>query len=186
MWSLLGSLADVGKSVDVSLLLSIGSSLLTGYFWLVKMNQERAGLRLYRLTEFRPDRLQCSDVPGTERATWYGDVVLANPSTLPSVVVQCQVQLLWQGVWLDGTRVLDKKEDVPWTIEPLRVLSRKFGCSFLVAAETPRERLQSMQRLRFILTTVDGRRQVAEMQTRDPDSTLAQPLERKASERHVA
>ena len=38
------------------LILSAGSSLVTGYFWLVKMNRERAGVRLYRVADFRPDR----------------------------------------------------------------------------------------------------------------------------------
>jgi hypothetical protein len=180
MISFLAWVSELCKELNLSLLLSVASSVITGYFWLVKMNRERAGLRLYRVADFRADRLQCSDLPGSERATWYGDIVLANPSTLPAVVVYCQLQLWWQGQWLDGTRVMEKKDDVPWTVEPMRVLTRSFGCSFLVAAGTPRERLLAPQRLRFQWTTVDGRRHTAEIDTRSAAPVQQTPQRRAA------
>jgi hypothetical protein len=159
--------AGFRDGLSLQALLSLGSAGLTAYFWLVKARRDRAGLRLVRLGDFRPDRPQCSDVPGTERAVWYGGICLANPSTLPAVVVQVRVQLHWQGRWLDGRLVLEKKDDVPWAVEPLRVLSRSLGCAFLVKEGTAREELARPQRLRFTLVTVDGRAQALKLVTCD-------------------
>jgi hypothetical protein len=182
MASLLTSIADFCKEINLPLLLSVASSLVTGYFWLVKMNRERAGLRLYRVADFRADRLQCSDVPGMERATWYGEICLANPSTLPAAVISCQVQLFWNGAWRDGARIMEKKDDVPWLVEPLRVFTRSFGCSFNVEAGTPREQLSTPQRLRFLWTTVDGRQHTAEMHTRTATPVIVpEPSSRRAA-----
>ncbi len=160
-------LSEVWQQLNLSMFLSVASSGITFYFWLVKMNRERAGLQFYRLAAFRPDRLQCSTVAGCARAVWYGEVLLANPSTLPAAVLRCRVQFFWQGEWRDGTLQMEKKDDVPWVVEPLRILSRNFGCAFLVADGTPREQLQQPQRFRFLLDTVDGRTQVREIQSCD-------------------
>lgn len=168
MPSLVSAVAELCKDANLPLLLSVGSSVVTGYFWLVKMNRERAGLRLLQAGAFRPDRLQCSDVPGMDKATWYGELFLTNPSTLPAVVVRFQVQLHWQGTWIDGRLVLEKKDDVPWVVEPLRVLARSFGCSFAVPAGTTREQLQQPHRLRFTWLTVDGRQHSTEIDTCAP------------------
>jgi hypothetical protein len=159
--------------VNLSMLLSVGSSVVTGYFWLVKMRQERAGLQLYRAAGFRPDRLQCSDQPGKEKAVWYGEVFLANPSTLPAAVVRFGVQLFWKGRWLDGSLIMEKKDGMPWTVEPLRVLARSFGCAFHVEEGTTREQLLPSHRLRFTLVTVEGRSRTYEIETSDPAPALA-------------
>ena len=130
---LTASLAPVFASFlgefNVQTLFAVGSTCITVYFWLIKMNRERAGLKLYRVADFRPDRLQCSDKPSKEKATWYGEIYLANPSTLPIAVVRFQAQLLWRGRWIDGRMVMERKDDVPWMVEPLRVLARGFGCA---------------------------------------------------------
>ncbi len=159
------SLGGVLGDINVQTFLAVGSACVTAYFWLVKMNQERLGLKLYRVADFRPDRLQCSDLPGKEKATWYGEIYLANPSTLPAAVVRFRVQLLWGGRWIDGKLVIEKKDDLPWTVEPLRVLARGFGCSFPVEEGTTREQLSQPHKLRFIWITVDGRKQVQDVET---------------------
>ncbi len=150
---------------NVQTLLAVGSASLTGYLWLTKLNRERAGLKLYRAVDFRPDRLQCSDKAGKEKATWYGEILLANPSTLPIAVVRFQVRLLWRGRWIDGRTVMERKDDVPWTVEPLRVLARGFGCAFDVEEGTVREQLLRPHKLRFTWTTVDGRNQCQDIDT---------------------
>jgi hypothetical protein len=157
--------ADFLGEFNLQTLIAVGSACVTGYFWLVKMNRERAGLKLYRVADFRPDRLQCSDRPGKEKATWYGEVYLANPSTLPIAVVRFGVQLLWRGRWMDGRIVMERKDDLPWTAEPLRVLARGFGCAFDVEEGTTREQLLQPHKLRFNWTTVDGRRQSQDVET---------------------
>ena len=123
------------------------------------------GLKLYRVADFRPDRLQCCDAPGKEKATWYGEIYLANPSSLPAAVVRFQVQLRWGDRWIDGKLVMEKKDDMPWTVEPLRVLARGVGCSFPVEEGTTREQLLQPHKLRFIWITVDGRKQVQDIDT---------------------
>src|SRR5580704_12635912 len=74
-------LSGFSGHIKMETLMSVGSACLTCYFWLVKMRRESAGLKLYQPAAFRADRLQCSRVPGKEKATWYGDLFLANPST---------------------------------------------------------------------------------------------------------
>ena len=150
---------------NLQTVLAVGSACVTAYFWLVKMNQERAGLKLYRVADFKPDRLQCSDAPGKEKATWYGEVYLANPSSLPAAVVRFQVQLLWEGKWIDGKLVIERKDDLPWTVEPLRVVARSFGCSFTVNQGTVKEQLLTPHKVRFTWTTVDGRKQSQDIDT---------------------
>ena len=157
--------ANILGEFNVQTLFAVASTCITAYFWLVKMNRERAGLKLFRVGDFRPDRLQCSDRPGKEKATWYGEVVLANPSSLPIVVIQFQVQLLWRGRWIDGRMVMERKDDPPWTVEPLRVLARKFGCAFDAEEGTAREQLLKPHALRFTWTTVDGRRNCQDVVT---------------------
>ena len=164
------SLAGFLGDFNVQTFFAVGSACVTAYFWLVKMNQERAGLKLYRVADFRPDRLQCSEAPGKEKATWYGEIYLANPSTLPAAVVRFRVQLLWGGRWIDGKLVIEKKDDMPWTVEPLRVLARGFGCSFAVEEGTTREQLLTPHKLRFTWVMVDGSKQ-----TQDIDTCLTAP-----------
>jgi hypothetical protein len=171
--TLLAAVPDVVNNVNLSMFLSVASSCVTGYFWLVKMRRERAGLQLYRAAGFRPDRLQCSDLPGKAKAVWYGEVFLANPSTLPAAVVRFGVQLLWKGRWIDGALVMDKKDGVPWTVEPLRVLARGFGCAFQVEECATREQLLQSHRLRFTLVTVDGRARRYDIEMSDPSPALA-------------
>jgi hypothetical protein len=163
--SLGSALAGLWQALNLQALLSVGSAGITAYFWLVKMNRERAGLRLYRLGDFRPDRPQGADVPGMETAVWYGGLCLANPSSLPAAVVCLRVQLGWQGRRLDGRLVQERKDDLPWTVEPLRVLSRSFGCAFVVPEGTARELLSRPQQFRFTFVTADGRRRTQTMST---------------------
>src|SRR4051812_47127178 len=106
--TLADSAAETVKAINMSMILSLGSSLLTGYFWLVKMNRERAGLQLYRVADFKPDRLQCSDMTNKEKATWYGELFFANPSTMPAAVVSFKVELMWKGHWLPGQLVIER------------------------------------------------------------------------------
>jgi hypothetical protein len=159
--------ADLVGNLNLQTFLAVGSACVTGYFWLVKMNRERAGLRLYRVADFRPDRLQCCNTPGKEKATWYGEIYLGNPSTLPAAVVGFRVQLWWRGAWIDGDLAMERKDGLPWTVEPLRVLARSFGCAFAVEQGTTREQLLRPHKLRFTWTTVDGR-----TQREDIDTTL--------------
>ena len=105
MASLFTSLFDaLQDGITFNSLLSVGSAAVTGYFWLVKAQRERAGLELYHAGRFRPDRLQCSNTPGKEKATWYGEIFLANPSTLPGTVIGLRIELFWKGQWIEGTR----------------------------------------------------------------------------------
>ena len=150
---------------NLQTLIAVGSACVTAYFWLVKMNRDRAGLKLYRVADFKPDRLQCDDRPGKEKATWYGEVYLANPSSLPIAVVAFRVRLMWHGEWIDGKLVMERKDDLPWTVEPLRVLARSFGCAFPVPQGTTREQLMQPHKLRFAWTTVDGRKQCQDVDT---------------------
>lgn len=162
----LGSaLTALWNGMPMQAIISVGSAAFTAYCWLVKMNKDRAGVRLYRVADFRPDRLQCSDVAGKARAVWYSEVCVANPSSLPAALVGVQVQLWWHDSWLDGKLVLEKKDDVPWVVEPLRVLSRGFGCAFNVPENTARDVLTRPQRIRFTFTTVEGKIQRQEITT---------------------
>jgi hypothetical protein len=68
---------------------------------------------------------------------------------------------------------MDKKDGLPWTVEPLRVLARGFGCAVQVEEGATREQLLQSHRLRFTLVTVDGRARTYDIETPDPASALA-------------
>jgi len=165
--SLATILDNLTRNFNLQMLLSVGSACVTGYFWLVKANRERAGLCLYRTGDFRLDRPQCCDAAEKEKAIWYGAICVANPSTLPALVVQARVQLRFEGRWLDGQLVQEKKDEAPWTIEPLRALSRSLGCAFQVPEGAVQDRLQGPQQLRFVFTLADGRQRVHALVTRE-------------------
>jgi hypothetical protein len=154
--------------MNAQLLLSVGSACLTGYYWLLKVGKERAGLTIYRTDDFKPDRPQGSRTPGKETAVWYGGLCLANPATVPAVVVRAEVRLLWDGGWVEGRLVQDAKDGPPWTVEPLRIVSHRLGLAFPVPEGTPRERLLGPQRFQFTLVTSDGRKRVRELRACDP------------------
>jgi hypothetical protein len=157
------SLAGLCGPMNAQAVLSVGSACVTGYFWLVKMGRERAGLRLYRVGDFRADRLQGSTTPGKATATWHGGLCLANPATVPAVVVRLQVHLNWGGQWLEGRLVLESKDGPPWTVEPMRVFSRTLGVAFPVEENTDRDRMLRPQRFRFTFAMADGRTRTQEL-----------------------
>lgn len=101
---------------------------------------------------------------------------LANPSTLPLAVVGFRVQLMWYGEWIDGKLVMERKDNVPWTVEPLRVAPRSFGCAFAVEQGTVREQLLQPHKLRFTWTLVDGRKQSQDVDTSMTAATPALKL----------
>jgi hypothetical protein len=166
-------LAGWSGHIRMETLMSVGSACLTGYLWLVKMRRETAGLKLYQPAPFRADRRQCSREAGKEKATWYGDIFLANPSVMPRTVIRSRVELLWQGRWIEGKWILEKKEDLPWAVEPLRVLTRSLGVSFDVDEGTPAEQLQADGRIRLTLETLDGRQLVEQIETNRPTAASA-------------
>ncbi len=161
-------LAGFPGVIKMETLMSFGSACLTGYFWLTKIRRENARLRLIQPAPFRADRRQCSRTPGKEKATWYGDIFLANPATSLRTVIAAKLELFWQGQWVEGKWMLEKKDDLPWVIEPLRVFTRNLGLSFDVDEGTPAEQLPANHRIRLTLTTLDGRQVVQYIETRDP------------------
>jgi hypothetical protein len=163
--SLLASFPGV---IKMETLMSLGSACLTGYFWITRFRRENARLQLIQPAAFRADRLQCSRVPGKEKATWYGDIFLANPATSLRTVIGAKVELFWKGQWIEGKWVLEKKDDLPWPVEPLRVFTRSLGLSFDVNEGTAPEALQENHRIRLTLRTLDGRNVVQQIETRGP------------------
>jgi hypothetical protein len=166
-------LAGFSGHIKMETLISLSSACLTGYLWLVKMRRETAGLKLYQPAAFRADRRQCSREPGKEKATWYGDIFIANPSSLPRTVIRSRIELLWKGQWIEGKWILEKKDDLPWAVEPLRVLTRGLGLSFDVDEGTPAEELQANHRIRLTLVTLDGRKLVQQIETCGPSAVSA-------------
>jgi hypothetical protein len=155
-------------AIKMETLMSFGSACLTGYFWLTKIRRENARLRLIQPAAFRADRRQCSRVPGKEKATWYGEIFLANPATSLQTVIAAKIELFWKGQWIEGKWVLEKKDDLPWAVEPLRVFTRNLGLSFDVDEGTAPDTLQENHRIRLTLTTLDGRKVVQEIETHGP------------------
>lgn len=151
---LLTSLQSHGQMV-----LSVGSFVVTAYFWVVRINREREALRVYQTGTFE-GTLESGHI-----GAWAGRLMLANRSIMPTAIVEAKVELCWQGKWLLGCINLDETNQLPWNLPAQQVAAQKLVAGFDVGPETTPEQVYADQRLRFTFLTVEGRRVVKIVET---------------------
>ena len=142
-------------------LFSLASLAVTAYFWFVKANRERVGLRIYQTSKFE------GSLEPNALGFWQGEVYLANRSTMPNAVVEVKTELFWKGQWIPGYTNLPEGHELPWNLTPLFVTQRKISGAFQLDPKTDREEVYANQRIRFTFISVEGRSFVKEIQTEE-------------------
>ena len=165
MFDLLLAAADdaaVVGGIPISTMLAlgsgIGSMLVTGYFWLIKSNRERAGIKLYQIGKWMPNSRTTPEKK--HRLWWDGDLYLANVSTLPNAVVGATVELRMGDKWIKGDYGWKDEHALPWNLMPQLVEKRGAAAFFeFEEGQVDVEKMRdSAQKIRFTYHTVDGRK----------------------------
>lgn len=152
---------------EVNAILAVGSAAVTAYFWLIKANRERAGVKVYQIGKFRADRrtVPASEAPTKYRLWWSGDLFFANRSTLPSAIIGAEVSVFFRGQWIDGDFGWGEGAELPWNLPPLSVEKKPVAAFLKVQDEVEWDEVQKPHKLRFRFSTVDGRQFTKEVET---------------------
>lgn len=159
------------SSLDAQELLKIAFSatslLVTGYFWIVRVNRERVSLGIFPVGGF-----EGTLEPGHVGA-WAGRIFLSNRSILPTAVIAAKAELWWNGRWIVGNAITGDGSELPWNLPPSQATSKTITTAFDVGPETTREQIYADQRLRLTFITVEGCRVTAEFRTHAVGSLAA-------------
>ena len=138
---------------------SLGSLVVTAYFWFVRVNRERVSIGLYPVSGFegaleRPDT-----------GVWTGQIFLTNRSILPTAVVAGKTELFWKGNWILGNLIAGTGSDLPWNLPPTQAFAKTVTLVFDVGPQTSADALYVDQRVRIAFLTVEGKQVVGEFRT---------------------
>ncbi len=140
-------------------LCSVGSLLITVYFWFVRMNREKVSVGVFPIGGFEgalhPDNL----------GVWSGRLYLANRSILPTAVVAVEAELWWKGRWQTGNCVPEEGSELPWNMPPTQVFVKTLRLVFDVGPDTVCDEVYANQRVRLTFVTVEGSRIVTQLDT---------------------
>lgn len=143
----------------MKLLCSVGSLVVTLYFWFVRSNRERVAVAVYHVGGFE------SSLEPYGVGLWSGKIFLANRSILPTAIVRTQAELFWQGRWITGMVHLAEGCELPWNLPPSQVFAKNVTAAFDVGKETTCDQVYANQRLRFTFETVEGCRVTGETES---------------------
>ena len=155
-------------SLPIETLLAVGSATMTGYFWLVRMNQERPQLVVYQLANFRWTRRR-GEVEGRNRLCVSqvdtGGVLVANNSVRQNSVLRFDCYLDVNGETVKGDWGWTGDDKPPWNIPPETTIALSPACFFDVPEgyEPP-----DGFKFRLELITVSGKRFGAELSQHAP------------------
>lgn len=127
------------SSIDVRLIFSGFSFLVTTYFWLVKARKERPNLQFYQLSNFRavcrrhPDREDWKRLCIQQLDT--GGVLVANHSLRQNSVIFFECFLLTEEGLIAGDWGFSGEDKPPWNVGPESTISISPACFFDVPAD---------------------------------------------------
>src|SRR5437773_4681954 len=148
-------------TMSVEMVLSVLSTVVTGYFWLVRSRQERPNLKIFQLRDFRTS-LRGGEGAGARKAKRLsltpmelGGVLVANNSLRQNSIVRFDCYLSYAGGWLKGSWGYLNDDKPPWNIPPQTSIAISPACFFDVPEDfEPSDDLQF--RVEFV--TASGRR----------------------------
>ena len=141
--------------------LSVGSFVVTVYFWFIRVNRERVAIGVYPAGGFE-GTLESGGI-----GLWTGRVFLTNKSILATAVISVEVELWWNGRWVAGNAIPDLDNPLPWNLPPSQAFAKTVRAAFDLGPDTDREKVYLNQRLRFTFNTVEGVRVPVEMKTNE-------------------
>ncbi|MGE0431438.1 MAG: hypothetical protein AB7K09_08680 [Planctomycetota bacterium] len=161
MFELLADSTNLGGIRPESLVAlgsGVGSAIITCYFWLIKSNRERAGIRIYQVGKWVPNTRTTAEKK--IRVWWDGDLYLANVSSLANAVVGATVELKMGDGWKQGDYGWKEEHALPWNVPPQHVEKRGAAAFFEweEGAIDPEKIRDAAQKIRFTFHTVDGRK----------------------------
>lgn len=147
------------SSISPELLLSAGSAILTGYFWLVRSRRETPRLTFYQLQDFRATLRSSRDEKKAKRLGLTQiepcGVLVANNSTRQNSIVRFDCFLRHKGQQIRGSWGYVDDDQPPWNIAPESTISMRLACFFDVP-----ENFEIPDNLRFRVefVTASGKR----------------------------
>jgi hypothetical protein len=154
---------------DFSIVLSVGSLLMTGYFWLVQSRRERPNLQFFQLSHFRATSRRHPDDPTKQRFCLQqlepGGVLVVNHSLRQNAIVVFDCYLLTPAGEIRGDWGYASSDKPPWNLpaESSLAISPAFFFDLPSGEETPTD---PSVRVEFI--TASGRRFTHVFQQRAP------------------
>lgn len=122
------------SAIDVRMLFSGFSFVVTCYFWLVKARKERPNLQFYQLSDFRT---ACRRHP--EKEVWKrlciqqldtGGVLVANHSSRQNSIILFECFLLTDDGLVAGDWGYSGDDKPPWNVGPESTISLSPACIF--------------------------------------------------------
>jgi hypothetical protein len=145
---------------QINTILAVGSALVTAYFWMIRANRERAGVKVHQASKFTSnhrERKNEQDAP-ISRVWWDGKLFMTNRSTLPAAVFRAQVELQRDGKWVRGDFGWGEDGELPYNLAPLHVVTKKVAAFFDLEPEFSREDSYKKWQIRFTFETVEGKK----------------------------
>lgn len=125
--------------IDIRMLFSGISFVVTCYFWLVQARKERPCLQFYQLSNFRVSTRRHPDKQGWKRLCIQqldtGGVLVANHSTRQNSIVLFDCFLATDEGFIRGDWGYSGEDKPPWNIGPESTISLSPACFFDVPAE---------------------------------------------------
>ena len=120
--------------MSVEMVLSVFSTVVTGYFWLVRARQERPNLKIFQLRDFRATLRSSEGERKAKRLNLtpmeLGGVLVANNSLRQNSIVRFDCQLSYAGGWLKGSWGYLNDDKPPWNIPPQTSIAISPACFF--------------------------------------------------------
>lgn len=122
------------STIDIRMLFSGFSFLVTCYFWLIKVRKERPNLQFYQLSDFRAVCRQHPDRENRKRLCVQqldtGGVLVANHSLRQNSIIFFECYLLVEGQLIAGDWGCSGNDKPPWNIGPESSISISPACFF--------------------------------------------------------
>ena len=122
------------SAIDVRMIFSGFSFLVTSYFWLVKARKERPNLQFYQLSDFRSSCRRHPDREGWKRLCLQqldtGGVLVANHSTRQNSIILFECFLITDDGLIAGDWGYAGDDKPPWNVGPESTIALSPACFF--------------------------------------------------------
>ncbi|MGE3807260.1 MAG: hypothetical protein AB7K24_21565 [Gemmataceae bacterium] len=126
-------------SITVESALSVGSALMTSYFWLVRARRESPCLTVFQMQDFRALPRRGDPERKTKRLCFSqvspGGVLVANNSVLHNSIIRFDCELKLDKQWIKGDFGWLNDEKPPWNLPPQTTIALSIACFFEVAED---------------------------------------------------
>jgi len=125
--------------MSIEMVLSVLSTVVTGYFWFVRVRQERPNLKVFQVRDFRAalrgrGRRGGDGERKAKRLSLtpmeLGGVLVANNSLRQNSIVRFDCFLRYEQAWVKGSWGYLNDDKPPWNIPPQTSIAISPACFF--------------------------------------------------------